>query len=160
MHTILTLQEAITVSKTVRKNGKSIVLAGGCFDILHPGHITYIAEAKKQADVLFVILESDQRITELKGKDRPIHTQEERAVMVSALRFVDFVILLPYFWQNAQYDRLIEHIRPTIIATTEHDPSLQHKYRQAETIGASVVAVTKYIPHKSTSRVLHILSQE
>src|SRR5438552_12737795 len=107
MKNIVDIKHAIEISKTLKKESKQIVLAGGCFDILHPGHIQFLQQAKTTGDVLFVLLESDKKITQLKGDQRPLHTQEERAAMLIALRFVDYVILLPYFSENIQYKQLL-----------------------------------------------------
>ncbi len=160
MNHILSVDDAVILSNTLKEQEKSIVLVGGCFDILHPGHFIFLEKAKKQGDILFVLLESDQKITELKGSERPIHTQYERAMMLTALRCVDTVILLPYLTNNEQYDEIIQKLHPQVIATTEHDPARIHKERQAKTIHAKFLEVTPYIPHKSTSRLIQILSQE
>jgi len=68
MKRILTIIEAIKMSKTLRSEGKQIVLAGGCFDILHPGHIAFIEKAKEKGDILIILLESDEKINERKVK--------------------------------------------------------------------------------------------
>src|SRR5579859_2827377 len=118
---ILTPEKAIKKAKQLQALGKKIVLTGGCFDIFHLGHLMLLQNAKEQGDILFVLLESDKKITELKGSERPLHTQTERGIMLTAIRFVDYVIMLPYFSEDAQYDNLVTSIAPDIIATTEHD---------------------------------------
>lgn len=140
--------------------GKNIVVTGGCFDLLHIGHITLLENAKKAGDILVVLLESDESIKKRKGINRPIHNQEQRAKLLSALRAVDFIILLPQDMSNDDYDALLEKIRPSIIATTEHDPFIQHKQRQAKKVGATIVEVNKYIPSVSTTKLLDVLSKE
>src|SRR5258706_13305565 len=100
MKNVITTNEAIKLSKQLKDKGKIIILAGGCFDILHPGHLQLLEHAKEKGDVLFVFLESDKKIKELKGPERPLHTQSERAAMLIALRFFDYVIILPYFYEN------------------------------------------------------------
>lgn len=157
MKHILNTKEAIETSKTLRKEGKQIVLAGGCFDILHPGHIAFLEKAKEKGDRLFVLLESDEKIRLLKGINRPVHMQLERAMMLQALRFVDYIILLPVFRENEQYDNLLTELKPHIIATTANDPNIIHKKRQAEKSGARVEEVVEYIPNKSTSEILKAL---
>lgn len=139
---------------------KKIVVTGGCFDLLHIGHITLLENAKKEGDELVVFLESDVSIKKRKGIHRPIHTQEERAYMLAALEAVDVIILLPDEMLDADYDRLLQEIHPAVIAVTETDPSLSHKERQANLIGAKVVTVNKFIPNVSTTKLLSILSQE
>ena len=160
MKNILDIKQAIELSNNLKKERKKTVLVGGCFDILHPGHIQFLDHAKKSGDVLLVFLESDKKITEMKGIQRPLHTQQERAAMLVSLRFVDVVILLPYFSHDQEYNELIKKLQPHIIATTEGDPHTEQKKRQAESVGAKVIEVIKYIPHKSTTRLLKILANE
>lgn len=153
-----------TVKKIGQKleslKGKNIVVTGGCFDLLHIGHITLLENAKKTGDILVVLLESDEAIKKRKGINRPIHNQEQRAELLSALRAVDFIILLPQDMSNDDYDTLLEKIRPSVIATTEHDPFIQHKQRQAKKVGAKIVEVNKFIPSVSTTKLLDVLSKE
>lgn len=159
MSKILNAQEAIRESKQRRAESKTIVLAGGCFDILHVGHITFLEEAKKQGDVLFVLLESDATVGKIKGKDRPINTQQDRARVLAALDAVDYVVLLPRLETNQQYDDLVSKIRPAIIATTKNDPEKQHKERQAKKIGATVTDVVTRIKSFSSTRLSRLLKE-
>ncbi len=160
MDRILTIEEATAVSKKNKNQGKTIVLTGGCFDILHVGHIALLQNAKKQGDILMVLLESDEKIKQLKGADRPIHTQKERALMLASLRYVDYVILLPTMTRDEEYDKIVQAIRPTIIATTEHDPKNEHKKRQAEKVGAKLAYVIQYIPNISSSKLIEKLQKD
>ncbi len=75
----------------LRQDGKKIVFTNGCFDILHPGHVFYLEQARALGDVLVVAINSDQSVHRLKGNDRPVHEQTVRALMLSALRSVDYV---------------------------------------------------------------------
>lgn len=143
-----------------KHEGKAIVLVGGCFDVLHYGHISFLEQAKKQGDVLVVLLESDAMIKKRKGINRPIHTQDQRAYMLSRITDVDIVIKLPDIMTNDTYDSLIQTIRPHVIAVSENDAGLFHKQRQAKLVGAKIVAVTKYIQGLSTTSILTILSKE
>jgi D-beta-D-heptose 7-phosphate kinase/D-beta-D-heptose 1-phosphate adenosyltransferase len=76
-----------------RSEGKRIVFTNGCFDLLHPGHIYTLTQAKALGDVLVVAINSDASVKRLKGERRPILNQEERAVMLSALAMVDYVTI-------------------------------------------------------------------
>lgn len=137
-----------------------VVLAGGCFDILHIGHVDFLEKAKKQGDILIILLESDEAIKKTKGTNRPIHTQQERAYMLSQIISVDYIVLLPSDMENKDYDNIVKSIQPAIIATTEGDTSISHKERTAQLVGAQVICVNKIIPKVSTSRIVQILSQE
>ncbi len=156
---IITSEEAIKISKQIQTAGKKIVLVGGCFDILHIGHITFLEEAKKQGDVLFVLLEADETIIKTKGPTRPINTQQDRAKILTHLTIVDFVISLPPFVDNNAYDMLINQLKPAIIATTAGDPYRSHKERQAKLIGANVVDVLEPISNKSTTKLIAMLEE-
>ena len=77
----------------LRKKGKKIAFTNGCFDILHVGHVRYLREAKKTADVLVLALNSDSSVRSIKGEERPLVNENERAEMLAALEFVDFITI-------------------------------------------------------------------
>lgn len=79
--------------KDIRKEGKVVGFANGCFDIIHPGHVDFIAKAKKQVDFLILGLNSDSSVRTIKGKSRPINNQNFRAQVLSALEDVDSVVI-------------------------------------------------------------------
>ena len=137
--------------------GKKVVLVGGCFDILHIGHITFLNNAKKNGDALIVLLESNQKVRELKGEGRPINIQKDRAEVLSALKSVDFIVLLPQITSNEEYNEIIKKINPNVIATTKGDSSLDYKERTANLVNAEVIEVTDYINEKSTTKLLSLL---
>lgn len=139
---------------SIKKKGKVVVLAGGCFDILHPGHVIFLEKAKKVGNILVVLLESDQKVKELKGVNRPVHTQQERAQVLSALRAVDRVVMLPYMKFEAEYDELIAKIKPDVIAATSKDTNNPYYQRSAKLVGAKIKVVTKIIGNYSTTRLL------
>lgn len=133
---------------------KKVVLVGGCFDILHPGHIVFLQKAKKTGDKLIVLLESDEKIRELKGINRPVHTQDERAKILQAVRFVDQIIKLPYMESDSDYDQIITRIKPDIIALTMGYADTKHHERVSKLIGAELKYVTKMIANHSSSQIL------
>lgn len=79
--------------KKLRKDGKTIVTTNGCFDILHVGHVRYLEETKKHGDILIVALNSDKSVKSIKGEDRPINNELDRAEVLNALESVDYVVL-------------------------------------------------------------------
>ncbi len=160
MEHILSIQKAKQLRKQLLRHGKKVVLVGGCFDILHIGHISLIQGAKKYADTLIIFLESDETIRAMKGENRPVHTQKQRAQILSALADVDFVILLPPNMSNEDYDNLTKLIQPAIIATTKNDPGLGHKKRQAKLVEAKIVFANKPIHTVSTSKFISLLENE
>ncbi|HBQ51076.1 TPA: glycerol-3-phosphate cytidylyltransferase [Candidatus Daviesbacteria bacterium] len=134
--------------------GKKIVLVGGCFDILHPGHVIFLEKAKKEGDLLVVLLESDQKVHELKGLNRPIHTQKARAKVLSALRSVDRVVMLPFMHKEEEYDAIIQKIKPKVIAATSGDYANKFKQRSAKLVGSKLKYVTRLIGNHSSSKIL------
>ncbi|HVF69877.1 MAG TPA: adenylyltransferase/cytidyltransferase family protein [Xanthomonadales bacterium] len=159
MKKILNIDQAIQVAKDLNKKGKTIVLAGGCFDILHVGHIAYLTGAKKAGDVLFIFLESDDNIKKLKGNNRPLNTQTDRAIILENLEMTDYVIPLPRVENDTDYDRLVISIKPAIIAITKGDPTREHKDRQAKLVNGKVLGVSAPIVNKSTTRLINILNE-
>lgn len=119
------------------------VLVGGCFDLLHLGHIKFLKAAKKEGDILIIALESDKFIRK-KKKREPFHSQQQRAEILVSLKSVDLVILLPYFCPRNKkslfknYLSLVKKISPKIIAVTENDPLLEDKRKQASICGAQI----------------------
>lgn len=154
MRKIISVSKAALLSKTLRAENKKIVLVGGCFDILHPGHITFLEKARKAGEALFVLLESDQKVKALKGSTRPIQNQKERAKVLSALQVVDCVVLLPFLISDADYDKVILKIKPQVIAATKNYENLKFHQRVAKITGAKLKYVTKKVGNYSTTRIL------
>ena len=86
------IDNVINAIKNQKKDSKKIVFTNGCFDILHVGHIRYLSEAKSLGDVLVVGINSDKSIKELKGPSRPINSLSDRALILSELKYVDYVV--------------------------------------------------------------------
>lgn len=99
------------ILKKLKAKKKKIVFTNGCFDILHAGHVTYLAKAKGLGDILIVGLNSDTSVKKLKGKSRPIVTQKYRAKVLSALSSVDFVVI----FNGLTPLNIIKAIRPDIL---------------------------------------------
>jgi rfaE bifunctional protein nucleotidyltransferase chain/domain len=95
-----------------RRKGGRIVLANGCFDLLHVGHIRYLEGAKALGDVLIVGVNSDQQVKQLKGANRPLMPEDERAEILAALRMVDYVTI----FQEPTVEELIHAVRPDVHA--------------------------------------------
>ncbi|MBI5449308.1 adenylyltransferase/cytidyltransferase family protein [Candidatus Gottesmanbacteria bacterium] len=135
------------------------ILVGGCFDILHFGHITFLKQAKKLGDYLIVALESDENVKRVKGDARPIHTQEQRKAILKALNCIDEVIALPPMNNDQKYITFVQKIHPTIIAVTDGDPILEKKKQQANLVGATLIVIPK-IRTPSTSQLAKLLGLE
>ena len=87
------LNKIIEEREIIKQNNKTMILTNGCFDILHKGHITYLNEAKKYADYLWILLNSDNSVKKLKGQNRPINNQNDRKYVLENIKAVDKVIV-------------------------------------------------------------------
>ncbi len=90
---VMSLEDCISFRQSVRSLGERVVLTNGCFDILHPGHLQYLYESSQLADKLIVAVNSDASVRTLKGPNRPINNERQRANALAALRFVDAVFV-------------------------------------------------------------------
>ncbi len=108
---IKTLPELVKILKTIKRKNRKIVFTNGCFDILHVGHISYLEKAKSLGDILVIGLNSDGSIKKLKGKNRPIVNQKDRAKVLSALSSVDFIVIFSSLTPLS----LIKAIRPDVL---------------------------------------------
>ncbi len=87
----LSLDQLLIERDRLRQTGKKVVFTNGCFDLLHPGHVRYLQQARALGDALIVALNSDRSVRELKGDKRPILNESERAEVMAALACVDYV---------------------------------------------------------------------
>jgi D-glycero-beta-D-manno-heptose 1-phosphate adenylyltransferase len=108
---LLSLPEAVAWIEHQRHNGKTIVFTNGVFDLLHPGHIRYLQDARREGDALIVGVNSDRSVREIKGPDRPITPEEERAEVLAALVWVDAV----FVFDEADPQRVIERLQPDVL---------------------------------------------
>ena len=92
---ILTLDQLRAESGRLRLEGKRVVATNGCFDVLHVGHVRYLAAARKFGDVLVVGLNGDDSVRQLKGANRPVNRERDRAEVLTALESVDYVTIFP-----------------------------------------------------------------
>ncbi len=139
--------------KKQKNLGKKIVLVGGCFDILHTGHIEFLSKAKDQGDFLIVALENDKKVNKLKGKGRPINSQVTRSTVLKSLPSVDLVMLLPDMNDNQNYETLVKLVEPDIIAMTKGNQVYEWEKEYMNTTGVKIVAVTPRIGNYSTTKI-------
>jgi D-beta-D-heptose 7-phosphate kinase/D-beta-D-heptose 1-phosphate adenosyltransferase len=99
------------VIKTLRSKGRRIVFTNGCFDILHTGHVVYLKKARALGDVLVVGLNGDRSVRRIKGKGRPINRERDRANVLAALSFVDYVTI----FDESTPTRVIRLLKPDVL---------------------------------------------
>ncbi|MFQ5442486.1 MAG: D-glycero-beta-D-manno-heptose 1-phosphate adenylyltransferase [Thermodesulfobacteriota bacterium] len=111
MEKVKTLKGLLKELKTLRNKGKKVVFTNGCFDIIHAGHVRYLKRAGALGDILVVGLNSDESVRKIKGSKRPIVPENERAEVVAALGFVDYVVI----FNEATPLKIITEIKPDIL---------------------------------------------
>lgn len=104
------LEESIAIREGMRKEGKVFVLTNGCFDLLHPGHLSYLREARGRGDALWIALNGEKSVAMLKGPTRPVMSDEERAYMLAGLEMVDGIVI----FETERLDKEILALRPDV----------------------------------------------
>jgi len=151
------LKELKLLVEELKKQGKVIVLTNGCFDLLHPGHIRYLAEAKHKGDILIVALNSDQSINKLKGKGRPIFSQYDRAEMLSALEMVDYIVI----FEELTPDSVIKALKPDIhIKGGDYKSAEELPEYSLVTQYGGEVKIASFHPGYSTSKIINWIKNE
>ncbi len=144
---IITTDFLVKIINDLKYKGKKIVFTNGCFDILHRGHITYLNEAKKLGDILIIGLNSDSSVKLLKGNDRPVNNENDRAYILSNLKSVDYIII---FNEETPYN-LIKTIKPDILVKGGD-------YKISEVVGrefADETIVLPFIEGYSTTQLIN-----
>ncbi len=150
---IKTLQELLAIRDDARKAGKRVVWTNGCYDILHAGHVLYLEKARRLRDLLFVGLNSDASIRLTKGPLRPIVHEDERAIVISALSCVDYVII----FQEDSPVSIIQSLEPDVYAKGGDytiDTINQEERRVVESYGGEI-ALLPGIAGNSTTAVIN-----
>jgi rfaE bifunctional protein nucleotidyltransferase chain/domain len=136
---IVSFDQLGKLSKKLKSEGRKVVFTNGCFDILHKGHVEYLAQAADQGDVLVLGLNSDDSVKRQgKGEDRPINKIDARQTVLASLFFIDFVV---EFDDNTPI-ALIEIIKPDVlIKGGDYDPLETDKSKKTYIVGKDVVEV-------------------
>jgi rfaE bifunctional protein nucleotidyltransferase chain/domain len=109
---VKTAEELVNVLEPARAAGLRIVFANGCFDLLHGGHVSYLEDAKSKGDLLVVGLNSDASMHKIKGPNRPVIPEAQRAEILAALDMVDYIVL----FDDPTCERLLRTLRPHVHA--------------------------------------------
>jgi len=133
--------------------GKTLVFTNGCFDILHRGHVTYLAFARNQGDALVVALNSDASVKSNKGNDRPINNQEDRAYVLGSLRSVDYVV----FFEDREPKNVIAQILPQVLVKGVDWAHYVSGREVVETNGGRVVLADMVEGRSTTGTIERIL---
>ena len=141
----------------MRAGGKRLVATNGCFDLLHLGHVTYLETARNQGDALLVGLNGDQSVRQLKGPDRPLNSEPDRAAVLAALESVDGVCI----FAERTATRFLAAAQPDIYVkggdyTLE---SLNQDERRAVEQAGGQIVIIPFVPGKSTTALLEKIAR-
>ena len=152
---LLSQDELLGVREGLRAAGKSVVFTNGVFDLLHVGHVRYLAAARALGDALVVAVNSDRTVRELKGPGRPIVNEHERAEILAALRQVNFVTI----FDDVSPRKLIASLLPDVLVKGG-DYALDeiHGREEVEAAGGRVVSLP-FVAGASTTNILERMSQ-
>jgi len=148
---IKTLEEITLLSKELKTRGKKIIFTNGCFDILHAGHVRYLETAKSYGDVLILGLNSDRSVKALKGDNRPINLELDRAYILAALEAVDYVVV---FDDDTPYD-LIKAVKPHVLVKGGD-------YEDKAVVGQDIadeLKLVQFVDGKSTTKTIEKIQQ-
>ena len=151
MGKLVSQQEIINIVQKDRANGKTFVATNGCFDILHVGHVRYLQKTKSFADYLIVMLNSDSSVKKIKGDNRPINCEQDRAEILNALSCVDYVVL----FEEKSPAKLLEAIKPDVY-TKGADYSIETLPEKDIIIKNNIkVEFIDFVKGKSTTTVIN-----
>jgi rfaE bifunctional protein nucleotidyltransferase chain/domain len=152
----MTVDEAAALGDALRAQGKRIVLANGCFDLLHVGHVRYLESARALGDVLFVGVNADAAVARLKGAGRPLMPAHERAEILAALRAVDHVVV----FEDETADRLIARLRPHVHAKgTDYSPDTVPEAASVQAAGGEVAIAGDPKDHSTRDVIATIVAR-
>lgn len=150
MGKLVSQDEILKIVREGQKQGKTFVATNGCFDILHVGHVRYLQKTKALADYSIVMLNSDKSVKMIKGEDRPINNEQDRAEILNALSCVDYVVL----FEERSPANLLEAIKPDIY-TKGADYTLETLPEREIVIRNNIkVEFIDFVAGKSTTNVI------
>ncbi|RZJ81618.1 MAG: D-glycero-beta-D-manno-heptose 1-phosphate adenylyltransferase [Flavobacterium sp.] len=152
---IFSLPDLLTQIEDWKKEGKKIVFTNGCFDLIHPGHLSYLLEAANLGDKLIIGVNTDSSVKKIKGEERPINNEQSRLQLLAAMFFVDAVVL---FDEETPAD-LIEAIKPHVLVKGG-DYKIEGIVGAKETIErGGAVKVLNFLPGYSSTNIIEKIKQ-
>ncbi len=148
-------KELVTILEHLRSNGKVVVTTNGCFDVLHLGHLRYLQAARKLGDCLVVAINSDASVRQLKGQNRPLVPEDERAEMLAGLACVNYVVIFP---ELTPID-LLSELKPNIHVKGGDYRIEQLIERDTVEANGGKVIVGLNVPGKSTTDLIEVICE-
>ncbi len=147
---ILMRDEAGVVRARLRESGKRLVFTNGCFDVLHVGHVRYLQSARSLGDALIIAINSDRSVRALKGANRPVNNEDERAEMLAALGAVEYVTV---FDEDSPRALIAELLPDVLVKGGDYTLDEIHGREEVEAAGGRVVALP-FIEGASTTSII------
>jgi D-glycero-beta-D-manno-heptose 1-phosphate adenylyltransferase len=153
---ILSIEEMLAERQRLRAAGARVVFTNGVFDLLHVGHVRYLAQARALGDVLVVAINSDRSVRELKGPDRPVFVENERAEILAALRNVDYVVI----FDNVSPRSLISQLLPDVLVKGgDYRIDEIHGREEVEAAGGRVIPLP-FVDGASTTTLIQRMKKQ
>ena len=147
---ILSRDQMLEERERLRAGGSRLVFTNGVFDLLHVGHVRYLAEARALGDALVVAINSDRSVRELKGPGRPVFDQAERAEILAALRWVDYVVIFDDVSPRSLIGKLLPDV---LVKGGDYQIDEIHGREEVEAAGGRVIPLP-FVPGASTTSLL------
>ncbi len=150
MEKIVSQEELIEIAAREKREGRRVVFTNGCFDLLHPGHVRCLAEARALGDVLIVAVNSDRSMRAIKGSERPLVPEQDRAEVLAALASVDYVTI----FDEPTPRELISRVLPNLLVKgADWAPGEVVGRQEVEAAGGRVVSIP-LVPGYSTTKLV------
>ena len=153
---ILTTDQLLAERDQLRTAGKRLVFTNGVFDLMHVGHVRYLAHARELGDALVVAINSDRSVRELKGPDRPVFDQDERAEILAALRHVDYVVIFDDISPRSLIAKLLPDV---LVKGGDYQIDAIHGREEVEAAGGKVIPLP-FVPGASTTSLLERMKKK
>lgn len=145
------VQEVSPLISKLKEEGKTIVTTNGCFDLIHTGHITYLAEAASFGDILIVGINSDESVKKLKGPNRPVQNEMDRAFIIGSLKMVDFT----FVFSEPDPCTFLQVIKPDVhVKGGDYTPEKLPERKIIESNGGKI-AIVSFVNGYSTTSIVN-----
>lgn len=152
---IVNRNEIAELSKKLKLDGKRIVFTNGCFDILHSGHVFYLQKAKQHGDILILGLNSDASVRRLKGEKRPINSENDRAIVISELKSIDYVVI---FEEDTPQEIISLIVPDVLVKGGDYNKEDVVGKETVENNGGEVVII-QFVDGKSTTNIINKINE-
>jgi rfaE bifunctional protein nucleotidyltransferase chain/domain len=153
---ILNIDQMLDERERLRAARARLVFTNGVFDLLHVGHVRYLAQARELGDALVVAINSDRTVRELKGPDRPVFDQDERAEILAALRYVDYVVIFDDISPRSLIGKLLPDV---LVKGGDYQLDEIHGREEVEAAGGKVIPLP-FVSGASTTSLLERMKRK